>query len=174
MANAKNGQDGQSGRDEQDGRPAPILVPVDFSDHSAEALRFAAAAARTAGAPLVVLHVVHDPADRPGSYAEAQDGDGALRTLDEAASRMLNAFLDGLAAAGDPSLEGVNVERRLVSGIPVTRILETAEQVGARLIVMGSQGKTGLEHLLMGSTAEQVVRLAAVPVTIVKARVKDT
>ena len=55
-----------------------------------------------------------------------------------------------------------------MTGLPVTRILETAENIDARMIVMGSQGLTGLAHLLIGSKAEQVVRLSKIPVTIVK------
>ena len=58
----------------------------------------------------------------------------------------------------------------LVVGLPVTRILETAKRIKARMIVMGSQGRTGLSHVLLGSKAEQVVRLAPIPVTIVKAK----
>jgi nucleotide-binding universal stress UspA family protein len=61
-----------------------------------------------------------------------------------------------------------SLETRIVTGLPVTRILETAENIDARMIVMGSQGLTGLAHLLIGSKAEQVVRLAKIPVTIVK------
>jgi len=50
----------------------------------------------------------------------------------------------------------------------VNRILEVAEQNHARMIVMGSQGRTGLKHALLGSKAEQVVHLSPIPVTIVK------
>ena len=56
----------------------------------------------------------------------------------------------------------------LVSGLPAPRILEVAETSNVSHIVMGSKGRTGLAHLLIGSKAEQVVRLAKVPVTIVK------
>jgi nucleotide-binding universal stress UspA family protein len=56
----------------------------------------------------------------------------------------------------------------LVVGLPVNRILESAEKIHARMIVMGSQGRTGLAHALLGSKAEQVVRLSPAPVMIVK------
>jgi nucleotide-binding universal stress UspA family protein len=65
-----------------------------------------------------------------------------------------------------------NVEKLLVVGIPVTRILETADKTDARMIVMGSQGRTGLSHVLLGSKAEQIVRLARIPVMIIKDRRK--
>ena len=54
-------------------------------------------------------------------------------------------------------------------GIPGSRILEAAESADASLIVMGSRGRTGLPHLLLGSKAERVVQLSPIPVTIVKA-----
>jgi nucleotide-binding universal stress UspA family protein len=57
----------------------------------------------------------------------------------------------------------------LVTGLPVTRTLEVAEKIDASMIVMGSQGRTGLKHIMLGSKAEQVVRLSQIPVTIVKA-----
>jgi nucleotide-binding universal stress UspA family protein len=56
----------------------------------------------------------------------------------------------------------------LVTGLPVNRILEAAKKTHARMIVMGSQGRTGLAHMMLGSKAEQVVRLSPIPVTIVK------
>jgi nucleotide-binding universal stress UspA family protein len=63
-------------------------------------------------------------------------------------------------------------EKLLVVGIPVTRILEAADKTDARMIVMGSQGRTGLSHVLLGSKAEQIVRLASIPVMIIKDRRK--
>ncbi len=56
----------------------------------------------------------------------------------------------------------------LVVGLPVNRIMESANKIHARMIVMGSQGRTGLARAMLGSKAEQVVRLASVPVMIVK------
>jgi nucleotide-binding universal stress UspA family protein len=56
----------------------------------------------------------------------------------------------------------------LVVGLPVNRILESAEKIQARMIIMGSQGRTGLAHAMLGSKSEQVVRLSSVPVLIVK------
>ena len=58
---------------------------------------------------------------------------------------------------------------RLVIGVPSGRILEVAEDEGARMIVMGSLGRTGLPHLFLGSKAQRVAQLSPIPVTIVKA-----
>ena len=60
------------------------------------------------------------------------------------------------------------IDTKLVVGLPVTRILEVAAKVKAQQIIMGSQGRTGLNRLLLGSKAEHVVRMAEIPVTIVK------
>ena len=153
---------------------APILVPVDVSAHSEAALLWARDLAARISAPMVVLHVIHDPAESPGYYVKALqaiDGTDAvtLQPLEDAARRAMAAFLEDAAARhpelGDPAA----LDTRLVVGVPTTRILEIAESIGARLVVMGSQGRTGLSHLMIGSKAEQVVRLSPIPVTIVKA-----
>jgi nucleotide-binding universal stress UspA family protein len=151
---------------------APLLVPVDFSTNSGLALAWATHTAACVEAPLVVLHVVHDPAEAPGYYLNAQveqenGGTQPLRRLEDAAAMMMASFLERFDATHS-DLPAVPRETRLVSGIPTKRILEVADSIGARLIVMGSQGRTGLSRALLGSKAEQVVRLAQVPVTIVK------
>ena len=145
-----------------------VCQPVDFSPGSAAALGWAARFAELGRLPLVVLHVVHDPGAAPGSYSTAATTDD-LRPHDQVAREQLEAFLDrcrqeqpGLAALAAPGLE-------LAVGLPANRILEVAERIGAGHIVMGSRGRTGLSHLLLGSKAERVVQLSPIPVTIVKA-----
>lgn len=145
----------------------PILVAVDFSAHSEAALCWAADAAERYGAPLVVLHVVHDPESAPGYYEPAADG-RHLRQLEEAAEDFLDNFLERMRI--HPAVARVRrLRERLVTGLPATRILEVAAEEHARMIVMGSQGRTGLDHILLGSKAERVVQLSPIPVTIVKA-----
>lgn len=148
---------------------APILVPVDFSPHSAAALELGCELAAALRAPLVVLHVVHDPAEAPGYYTRALgDSTPRLRKLEDLAGEVLNNFLERFAAAhpGDPVVERLHTE--LVTGLPVTRILELVEKLRPRLVVMGSQGRSCLAEALLGSKAEQVVRLCPVPVVLVK------
>ena len=144
----------------------PILVAVDFSAHSAEALKWAADAAECMDAPLEILHVVHDPASHPGYYRKVDNPGGAER-IEDAAERKMHKFLEKVAKKA-PDLDLDDARPILVRGLPVNRILETAEKTGARMIVMGSQGRTGLPHLMMGSKAERVVQLSPIPVTIVK------
>ena len=146
---------------------APILVPVDFSPHSEAALVWAAGLGDCLGAPLTVLHVAHDPESAPGYYVRSKRKKH-LRRIGEAAEEMMEEFLSKVAKT-NPDCAGLEaVEPILVHGLPVTRILEVAERIHASLIVMGSQGRTGLPHLLLGSKAERVAQLAPMPVTIVK------
>lgn len=145
----------------------PVLVPVDFSSHSEAALLCAAELAGMLGSPLVILHVVHDPGEAPGYYS-VKGRDQQLQRMEDVAAEMLENFTRTMSEnyPGLPALQQATT--MLVVGLPVNRILESAEKIGARMIVMGSQGRTGLAHAMLGSKAEQVVRLAPLPVMIVK------
>jgi len=146
----------------------PILVPVDFSPNSEEALLFAAEMAACMQAPLIVLHVVHDPGDAPGYYAQRDEN--ALMGLEDIAAEMMSEFMERMVTT-HPKLRVLKkASTELVSGLPVTRILEVVEKTNPSMVVMGSRGRTGISHLLLGSKAEQVVRLCPAPVTIIKIR----
>jgi nucleotide-binding universal stress UspA family protein len=151
----------------------PVLVALDFSAYSEAALAWAASFAASNDAELVVLHVVHEPAEAPGYYTNLLHQSGAkasneMLTIEEAAEKATHHFLRNACAAipelGDPA----ELDIRIVSGVPATRIVELATELDARLIVMGSHGRTGLGHLLLGSKAEEVVGKSPLPVTIVK------
>lgn len=152
-----------------------ILVPVDFSDHSRAALLHACELADIIGAAVVVLHVVHDPGEMPGYYTTLIKKKRFSRIPDTAAE----AFDEFMAKAIDahPDLHSLRqAERFMVIGLPVSRILEVAAEAAPYLVVVGSQGRTGLKHLVIGSKASQVVQLCPVPVTVVKSnklRVKE-
>ena len=152
-------------RDKRDGKS--IMVAVDFSDHSKAALLQAAALAQTMAASLLVLHVVHDPGEMPGYYAKLVKKKRAIRMQDIAA----DAFEEFIVAIADDHPElGIldDAELLMVIGLPVTRILEVAERLDPLMLVMGSQGRTGLKHIVIGSKATQVVQLCRSPVLIVK------
>ena len=150
---------------------SPVLVAVDFSKDSKAALAWAGEYAGQVGAKLMVLHVVHDPGEAPGSYKKSDQD--LLRPMEDVANKMLTDFLEEVKAE-NPQLAALsNAERVLVTGIPETRILEFARSSGARGIVIGSRGRTGLPHLLLGSKSERVAQLSPVPVTIVKAANHD-
>lgn len=145
---------------------SPILVPVDFSPHSRAALEFAACLSAELNAPIVILHVVHDPGEAPGFYAGRQKEDRPIK-LEDKATQMMEEFLSSVVK-DNPGFDRSRTRSVLKVGLPVTRILEISELEKASMIVMGSRGRTGISHILLGSKAEQVVRLSPIPVTIVK------
>ncbi len=149
-------------------RKQTILVPVDFSLYSEIALLKACEIASCMNLPVVVLHVVNDPSQMPGYYSKMRKKKNLVR-IEDIAKEMLDEFMGKMAVIHAEIKCVVEAESLLVMGLPVGRILEVAERINAVMIVMGSQGRTGLEHVLLGSKAEQVVRLSPVSVTIVKA-----
>ncbi|MEC7524318.1 MAG: universal stress protein [Myxococcota bacterium] len=140
-----------------------ILCPVDFSDASEEAVRYAVSLAERIGASDVRILHVHQPVAHvfPES-AVVFDAE----VIDDARVRM-SRRLEELAKRY--SGHGVDVSARLVDGVPYAMIVEHAGEVEADLVVMGTHGRTGLAHFLLGSTAERVVRASRIPVCTVRA-----
>ena len=139
-----------------------ILVPVDFSDHSAHALDMAADIAKAfGGATLHLLHCyqVQPVGVSPYGIVMPESFDRDIR---EAASRQLEEWRQKASSAG------TEVEVHLSSMFPSIAIAETAEEVGADLIVMGTRGLSGIKHVLLGSVAERTLRTAPCPVLTVK------
>jgi len=149
------------------GDSRPILVPVDFSSHSETALTCAAELAETLGSKLIILHVVHDPGDAPGYYS-VKGRDKQLHRMEDVAGEMLEEFFHKMQKKHSGLAALKHAMTMLIVGLPVNRILESAKKTRARMIVMGSQGRTGIARAMLGSKAEQVVRLAPIPVMIVK------
>jgi nucleotide-binding universal stress UspA family protein len=133
-----------------------ILHPTDFSERSASALTLACALARDYGARLVLVHVAARQVTVYGEVALIPESKDYLEPL--------TRQLDLLPVPG----ANLRVERRFEEGDAPTEILRVAQETGTDLIVMGTHGRTGLERLVMGSVAEQVVRQAACPVLTVK------
>jgi nucleotide-binding universal stress UspA family protein len=136
-----------------------ILVPVDFSEHSEHALRYAVELAKVYRATLHLVHVYPAsayiaPPLLPGPVIVGQFRDQSQK-----------AFDDFLARA--KTEHAVPMTGTLLEGVPHVEILRAAKDVGADLIVVGTHGRTGIEHLLLGSVAERVLRGAHVPVMTV-------
>jgi nucleotide-binding universal stress UspA family protein len=145
-----------------------LLVAVDFTPYSEEALRFAAEMAEYLKAKLVVLHVIHDPAEAPGFYAPKGKKKKYLFTMEDAANEMMDEFLMKMRKAYPKLTPIIKASPLLVVGTPVTRILEIAKKKKAKMIFVGSHGRTGLSKMLVGSKAERVVQLSPIPVVVVK------
>lgn len=144
---------------------APVLVAVDLSEHSEAALLWACRFAEAIGAPLEILHVIHDPSDAPGTY-RPENGD-LLEPMADVAHAKLAEFLDrvGRVHADLPRLE--TARRVCLPGLPAATILRVAEAHGARHLVLGSPHRNGLGRIIHGSVAHQVAGHAQLPVTIV-------
>lgn len=139
-----------------------ILVPVDFSTHSAKATSIAADLAKRFDASLTLVHV-YDPL----VYALP---DGFMMVSRADVEKLLDAFRGQLAGAERQAVDAgaPRVETKLLQGVIAGEIVEFANRGEFELIVMGTEGRTGLKHLVMGSVAERVVRLATCPVLTVK------
>lgn len=138
-----------------------LLVPIDFSSHSTKALDYAIALVKTFGGSIHLLHAYRLPFYIPTlNYPNlGRDFWSAVR---DSAGRKLEEGLQKIAAAGIE--EGVDLSEMP----PAQAITETAERIGADLIVMGTRGLTGLKHVLLGSVAERTIRMAPCPVMTVK------
>ena len=144
----------------------PILVAIDFSENSRAALYWACVLAGCTRARLVLLHVIHDPACSPGFYQTG--GKDGLQPMDAIAESMLAEFL-AESIQQRPDLEILQrTEMRLAEGLPPGRIVEIADLLDARLIVLGSRGISGLPHVLLGSVAERVVSQAERSVAVIR------
>jgi nucleotide-binding universal stress UspA family protein len=146
-----------------------ILVPTDFSETSDEALRYARTMAETFGASIHLLHVFEDPYI-VGTLAPEVYG-AVPEELRESALRAAEQHLD--ERVKDARARGLTCESEMLMGAPASAIAEQATQKGADLIVMGTQGRGGVAHLLLGSVAEKVLRTAPCPVLIVRQPAKS-
>jgi universal stress protein A len=140
-----------------------ILLPTDFSEYSAAARKYACAFADQFHAELHVLHVIQDLAPlvpEPGA-ALAPPVD-YLKELEQNAHAMLERTLDPNWSAGKSIVKVVR------QGPPFLEITRYAKEANIDLIVLGTHGRSGLAHVLMGSVAEKVVRKAPCPVLTVR------
>ncbi len=139
-----------------------ILAPVDFSETSEHALRYAIdLATRLGGAAIHVIHVYQLP-----TYALP---DGAILARPEYVASLtteLQKQMDELLRRYGG--HGVELTGRVTEGVPYAEIDRVAEERKADLVVMGTHGRTGFKHLLLGSVAERVVRISRVPVLTVR------
>jgi nucleotide-binding universal stress UspA family protein len=138
-----------------------ILVPSDFSDCSDEALRYGLELARRFDARLHLLHVVQDPVAQPWA------AEGFSVPLFEVVEQWQKQAEERLRAAV-PDADKGRVTVAAVVATPYAEILDYASAHEVDLIVMGTHGRGGVSHMLLGSIAERVVRRAPCPVLTVR------
>ncbi len=134
-----------------------ILIPTDFSEPSDAALQYATEMARAVGARLYLLHV-------PGKTGENLEMNFPVGRFETSARQRLDTLLS-------PSdIERLRPEYAVRIGTPAEEIVRYADARDIDLIIMGTHGRSGVAHLLLGSVAEQVVRVAPCPVLLVRQR----
>jgi nucleotide-binding universal stress UspA family protein len=141
-----------------------IVFATDFSPWAAQAEAYALCLASTWRASLTVVTVLEF---QPGMNPEYEVNRLYLDELMKSAKKELAALTERAAA------RGIAVQTRMATGIPSEEILGAARAEDADVIVMGTKGKTGLAHVLLGSTAERVIRSASCPVLAVRAELSD-
>jgi nucleotide-binding universal stress UspA family protein len=153
----------QSGQSEPSARVGlnRILLPLDGSECSKSAMRYAFAVAKRYGAEVHALYVVNEAVlwalEGQGRQEEAR---GAERSFEEEGRRILSE------ASEVGSRLGMKVVAHMGKGIPFNEIVRASRSIGADLVVMGTRGSGG-SHSLMGSTAEGVIRYSGIPVLVV-------
>jgi nucleotide-binding universal stress UspA family protein len=135
-----------------------ILVPVDFSSYSESAVAYASAIAEKFGAALILMHVIEAFPYSVTDTMKVISHRRALQILARALMRNIAVELRN---------RGLAVKTSLTQGNPSREILATARREKPDLIVMGTHGRTGLPHVLLGSVAEKTVRLSPAPVLTV-------
>ncbi len=139
-----------------------ILAAIDFSESSECAFDYALTLATQFDAELTIIHVINEPVDLRGFYVPHISFEQLEKEIEESAVAMMGTFCSSKLGTFS------NYKSAIVTGIPYDEITSAAARIDASLIVMGTHGRTGLDHLLFGSTAERVVRAASCPVLTVR------
>jgi nucleotide-binding universal stress UspA family protein len=138
-----------------------ILVPTDFSEYADHALDYAITLAQKLRARLTLLHIIQlTPMTMGDMYGYSLEAD--LEAMESEAQRQMQALLNRVHQ------EGLESETAIVQGVPFQMIVDMAESQDIDLIVIGTHGRAGLTHALMGSVAEKVVRMAPCPVLVTR------
>ncbi len=141
--------------------PHRILVPTDLSPFSLEALQYAEEVGKLFNGEIIVLHAL-DPKEPGGSRLHIRPEEAEF----EARKSIVHLLMEH-------AIVPLNFRLEIRHGSPVEEILKAVKQLNIDLIVMSTHGRTGLSHVLIGSIAEHVVRLAPVPVLTIMAEGPD-
>ncbi|MFH1195884.1 MAG: universal stress protein [bacterium] len=143
-----------------------ILVPIDFSDYSKNALKYAINFAKLFNSKMYLIYV-SEPMIYPADFSMGQVAiPSADIDIKDRAKEELESLAKNLI---EPE---IGVETIIKSGKPFVEIIETARELDVDLIIIATHGHTGVEHLLFGSTAEKVVRKAPCPVLTLREPIK--
>ena len=139
-----------------------ILVPQDFSEYSLHALKYAVTFAELFKSELIVLHIV-EPIVYPADFSFGQV---SIPAMEEEIRKHSEEQLTELVAREIPT--GIKATPIIRIGKPFIEIVEVAKSENTDIIVISSHGRTGMDHVLFGSTADKVVRKAPCPVLTIR------
>lgn len=135
-----------------------IVVPIDFSEYSKQAFRYAIDFAQTFGAEMILVYVV-EPVIYPADFSFGEVALPSLeRELHDRSLEQLNLLIETEIP------KGISARCVIRSGKPFVEIIQVAKEEQADLIIIATHGHSGIEHVLFGSTAEKVVRKSSCPV----------
>jgi nucleotide-binding universal stress UspA family protein len=139
-----------------------ILFPTDFSQGARAAMDHAISLAKDYHAKLILLYVIQDISIAEWYIPSSLTAADLLEDMQKSAWNEMEKW------GAEVSQAVKDVEKLVVRGVPFVEIIKTAKERGADMIVIGTHGRTGIDHMLFGSTAEKVVRKAACPVLTVR------
>lgn len=140
-----------------------ILFPTDFSETSHCAMGYAIEFAKAFNAKLDIVHVLFDETQVVAFYLPQVTFQNMDQEIEAAAKKQLDEFVDAY-----PKIQDVDYSVSLIKGTPFLEIIQTAKTQKSDMIIIGTHGRSGIEHVLFGSTAEKVVRKAPCPVFTVR------
>lgn len=139
-----------------------VLFATDFSAGSDFAFQYALSMARKFDSKLIIVHIINEPVDLRGFYVPHISFDKLEEEIEQGAEKLMDKFCRTHMSDFN------NYESFVLPGIPYDEIINKAVESEADLIVLGTHGRTGLDHVLFGSTAEKVVRKSPVPVMTIR------
>ena len=139
-----------------------ILVAIDFSDNSSHAFDYALSLARQFDSELLLLHVINEPVDLRGFYVPHISFEQLETEIAAGAAIMMEKFCQ------EKLSDYQKFKTSIATGTPFDEIIRKANEFDASLIVIGTHGRTGIDHIIFGSTAERVVRGALCPVLTIR------
>lgn len=139
-----------------------ILIAIDFSENSSYAFDYALMLARQFDAELTVMHVINEPIDLRGFYVPHISFEQLEKEIEAGAAGMMENF------CREKMGDFTKYTTCIINGIPYEEIIRKAKEDDVSLIVVGTHGRTGLDHIIFGSTAERVVRSSPCPVLSIR------
>jgi nucleotide-binding universal stress UspA family protein len=139
-----------------------ILIAIDFSENSTYAFDYALTLAKQFNSELTLLHVINEPVDLRGFYVPHISFEQLEKEIEAGAAVMMETF------CREKMKDFTGYQTCIVTGVPYDEIIRKAQETDASLIVLGTHGRTGLDHIIFGSTAERVVRGSARPVLTIR------